>query len=139
LKRFVLDASVALAWLIDPSPAPYALRVQKYLQDGARAVVPALWRLELANGFVMAERRGNVTPTDALEIVENFEIVLTRSIEDSQQPISMKRIIGLAHKFLLTAYDAQYLDTAMTQDLPLATLDRKLEHAAERAGVPLVS
>jgi predicted nucleic acid-binding protein len=40
---------------------------------------------------------------------------------------------------LATAHDAQYLDTAITQDLPLATLDRQLEHAAKRAGVPLVS
>jgi predicted nucleic acid-binding protein len=138
LKRFVLDASVALAWFIDHPIAPYALRVQRLLLAGDRAVVPPLWRLEVANGFVVAERRGILTPSDTAQILQNFQIVLAQAIEENQQSLTLPRVIATAREFQLTAYDADYLETARTHQLPLATLDRRLEEAAVRAGVPLV-
>jgi len=138
VKRFVLDASVALAWFIDRSIAPYATRVQRLLLAGDRAVVPPLWRLEVANGFVTAERRGILTRSDTVQILQNFEIVLAQAIEDSQPSLPMRRVIATARECQLTAYDAEYLDTARIQQLPLATLDRHLEEAAVQAGVPLL-
>jgi predicted nucleic acid-binding protein len=138
LKRFVLDASLALAWFIDRPVAPYATRVQRLLLGGDRAVVPPLWRLEIANGFVVAERRGILTASDTAQILQNFQIVLTQAIEDSQQSFSLERLIATARQFRLTAYDAEYLDTARIEQLPLATLDQRLEAAAASAGVPLL-
>ena len=38
----------------------------------------------------------------------------------------------------LTVYDAQYLDLAMRENLPLASLDNRLCTAAGNVGVPLV-
>jgi predicted nucleic acid-binding protein len=138
VKRFVLDASVALAWFIDRPMAPYAARVKQRLLDGDRAVVPALWRLEVANGFVVSERRGILTPTDTAEILQSFELVLAQCIENSEGSIPMRRVIATAREFRLTAYDAEYLATARDQQLPIATLDRSLEEAAVRAGVRLL-
>ena len=138
MSRFVLDASVALAWSIDRPIAPYAVRVKQRLLNGDRAVVPALWRLEIANGFVVAERRGILTPSDIAQVLQNLETVLAQSVEDSSQPVTVRRVIATAQQFRLTAYDAEYLDTARLQQLPLATLDRQLEAAAVQAGVALV-
>jgi len=138
VKRFVLDASVALAWFVDRSIAPYAAGVRKLLLAGSRAVVPALWQLELVNGFVVAERRGVLTPSDTAQILQNFEIVLAQSIEIRHEPVSMRRIIATAREFQLTADDAAYLDLATEQQLPIATLDRHLAEAAKRARVRLL-
>ncbi|MGA8345060.1 MAG: type II toxin-antitoxin system VapC family toxin [Candidatus Sulfotelmatobacter sp.] len=138
MKRFVLDASVALAWFIDRSIAPYATAVRKHLLDGSRAVVPALWQLEVVNGFVIAERRGVLTSAEAMGILQNFEIVLGQSIEIRHEPVSMRRIIATAREFRLTAYDAAYLDLAREQQLPIATLDPHLVEAATRASIPLL-
>jgi predicted nucleic acid-binding protein len=138
VSRFVLDASVALAWSIDRPIAPYAVRVKQRLLNGDRAVVPALWRLEIANGFVVAERRGILTPSDIAQVLQNLETVLAQSVEDSSLPVTVRRIIATAQQFRLTAYDAEYLDTARLQQLPLATLDRQLEAAAVQAGIALV-
>ena len=44
-----------------------------------------------------------------------------------------------AREFRLTAYDAVYLEMALRQQLPLATLDRELRTAASKAGVEIVS
>lgn len=138
MKRFALDASVALAWFVDRQAPPYATAVKQRLLAGDRAVVPSVWRLEVANGFVMAERRGILTASDIAPALQNLEIVIAQSIEESARPVPMRHVIASARQFQLTASDAEYLDTARLQQLPLATLDRKLEQAATQAGVQLV-
>jgi len=137
LKRFVLDASVALAWFIDRSIAPYAVSVRQLLLSGNRAVVPPLWQVEVWNGVVMAERRGVISASDTAELLQNLEVLIGQSIETSQEALSSRRIVAAAREFRLTAYDAVYLALAMQLQLPLATLDRALHHAATKAGVPL--
>jgi predicted nucleic acid-binding protein len=139
VKRFVLDASVALAWFVDRPPAQYAEHIRQLLLRGNRAVVPALWQLEVANGFIIAERRGVLTSSDTMEALRNLDIVIAQAIENSQDAISMRRALHTAREFRLTAYDAAYLETALRQELPLATLDRQLAAAASKAGVEIVS
>jgi predicted nucleic acid-binding protein len=139
VKRFVLDASVALAWFLGRPTAPFADHVRDLLLGGNRAVVPALWQLEIANGFIVAERRGLHTISDTAEALRNLETVIAQAIETSQDNVSMRRAVQTAREFRLTAYDAVYLETALQQELPLATLDRQLVAAASRAGVEIVS
>jgi predicted nucleic acid-binding protein len=139
VKRFVLDASVALAWFVDRPTAPYAEHVKELLLRGDRAIVPALWQLEVANGFIIAERRGVLTPSDTVEALQNLEIVIAQAIENSQEFVSMRRALLAGRQFGLTAYDAVYLETALEQHSPLATLDRQLKAAASKAGVEILS
>jgi len=139
VRRFVLDASVALAWFLDRPTAHYADHVRQLLLRGDRAVVPALWQLEMANGFIVAERRGALTPSDTTEALENLDVVIVQAVEDSRDLVSMRALLRTAHKFQLTAYDAVYLEIALRQQLPLATLDRQLLAAASKAGVEIVS
>jgi predicted nucleic acid-binding protein len=137
LKHFVLDASVALAWFVDRPASPYAVRVSKVLANGGRAMVPALWRVEVPNGLLVAERRGVLSSSETALAIQQFEILLAQSIESAEQPVSLRRVFASAQQFQLTAYDACYLDLARETQLPLATLDRRLGEAAGRAGVPL--
>jgi predicted nucleic acid-binding protein len=139
LIRFVLDASVALAWFVDNPVAPYAARIKKALARHARAVVPGLWHLEMANGFAVAERRGILTAANATLGLVAIEQLLAQAIESSSDFISIRQALTTARKFQLSAYDAVYLDTARREHLPLATLDRKLVAAARQAGVELFS
>jgi predicted nucleic acid-binding protein len=46
-------------------------------------------------------------------------------------------VVALARTHNLTAYDASYLELAMREGIPLATLDDKLQAAAVTSGVPL--
>jgi predicted nucleic acid-binding protein len=138
VKRFVLDASIALAWFLDRPTAQYADHIRQLLLRGSRAVVPNLWHLEIANGFINAERRGLLTLSDTTEALQNLEIVIAQAIENSRDSISMRAVLRTAREFRLTAYDAVYLETSLQQELPLATLDRQLLPAASKAGVELV-
>jgi len=73
VTQFVLDACVALAWFIDNPVAHYALDVKKALAEDARAMVRALWHLEMANGLAMAERRKLLTGAEITECIINVE------------------------------------------------------------------
>lgn len=137
--RFVLDASVALAWFVDNPVASYAVRVRKSLVRDARAVVPGLWHLEMANGFAVAERRGVLTPANSSAGIATLEQLLSQVIESGTEFVPMRQVLATARDFQLSAYDALYLDTARRARLPLATLDRRLLSAARQAGVDVFS
>lgn len=137
--RFVLDASVALAWFVDNPLASYAVRVRKSLAGNVRAVVPGLWHLEMANGFAVGERRGVLTPANSTTGIATLEQLLVHAIESSANFIPMRQVLHTARDFQLSAHDAVYLDTARREGLPLATLDRRLLAAAQRAGVEVFS
>ena len=47
-------------------------------------------------------------------------------------------VLTLARRHRLTFYDAAYLELAVREALPLATLDQALATAARAEGVPLV-
>jgi predicted nucleic acid-binding protein len=138
VNRFVLDASVVLSWFVDRPTALYANHVRQLLVRGSRAVVPALWQFEIANGFVVAERRRVLSPLETADALRNLDALLVEAIENSQDIASMRLLLNMAREFGLTAYDAAYLDTALRRDLPLATLDRQLIAAASKAGVEIV-
>jgi len=138
VKRFVLDASVALGWFIDGPVPPYAIRVKQALLQGAQGVVPALWHLEMANGFVVAERRRILTATAVIRCLTDLELLLAQSIETSSEFGTMRPALTTARTFQLSAYDAVYLNTAKSEQIPLATLDKTLRAAAGSAGVELL-
>ena len=136
MKRFVLDASVALAWFVDVPVPDYAVKVQRALMTGAKAVVPALWHLEMANGFAMAERRRILAPRDVTASLVQVER-LSSHIETDQRLFSIRRALDPARACQLSAYDATYFEIARIEGLPLATLDRQLRNAASLAGITL--
>jgi predicted nucleic acid-binding protein len=99
-----------LAWFIDnPVPAD-ASRVKKSLFRDARAVVPGLCHLEVANGWVIAERRGILAAADAHRGMVLIEQLLAHSIESNTDLVPVRQAVTSARTFQLTAYDAVYLD-----------------------------
>jgi len=138
VKGFVLDASVALAWLLDDPVPAYALNVKNSLRK-SRPLVPALWTLEVANALALAERRGNLTSEQVTRSMSLVEHLLGETIEVIASVVTFRQVLATARSFRLTAYDAVYLETARSESLPLATLDRALRAAAPQAGVELLS
>src|SRR5215469_10408339 len=54
--QFALDCSVTMAWCFDDEATPYTDGVRDSLAE-VRAVVPALWPVEVANATLVGERR----------------------------------------------------------------------------------
>jgi len=137
LSRFVLDASAALGWVAANPPSPYALKIKESLLNGARAVVPALWHLELANWFALAERKRVLGESQAGLVLSALDSIVSQTIDTETEVISIRQVLLTANRFRISAYDAAYLDLAQQEGLPLATLDQRLRAAAKTAGVEL--
>lgn len=139
MSHFVLDASVALAWFLDNPVPNYAIHVRDTLLKGSRAMVPALWHLELANGFAVAERRQILTATDVNQGLRNVEQLLAYALDIDEKVVPVRRALTTARAYQLSTYDATYLNLAIEANLPLATLDQSLRRAASRAEVQLLT
>ena len=126
----VLDASVAAAWILPDETDAFAALIQSRLTSDS-AIVPVIWRYEMRNLLVMAERRGRLAPA-ASDAVLGILARLPISIDASADDASMTAI---ARRRGLTIYDSAYLELAARADLPLATLDRRLREAAKAEGI----
>lgn len=138
MRRFVLDASVALRWFLDASVPPYAERVKQLLIKGGRAAVPALWHLEMSNGLAVAERRSILDAASVDQALLTIEQIVSQRVDTSSSFVSTRHALATARGFQLSAYDAVYLDLARHEKLPLATLDERLRAAAAHAGVEIL-
>jgi predicted nucleic acid-binding protein len=137
VNAFVLDASVSAAWIVPDPDSDYALQVRQRLADGSRALVPALWPIEMANTLAKAVRRGILSEEQADYGLSRIEVLLISGprieVQSSAQTIRQAYETGRKHQ--LSAYDGCYLELAHREGLPLATLDKTLRKAAARAGV----
>lgn len=137
MTRFVLDASVALAWFLDSPAHPYAVHAKQALLRGGKGVVPALWHLEIANGLIVAERRKLLTTADASIALSSLERIVLQVLEVHGDPVSVREAFATARSFTLSAYDGVYLELARAERIALASLDKSLRTAATKAGVEL--
>jgi len=61
VKRFVLDASVTVAWFFEDESTGFTEGVLDLISAGAQALAPAIWPFEVANALLVAERRKRIT------------------------------------------------------------------------------
>jgi predicted nucleic acid-binding protein len=134
---FVLDNSVAMRWCFEEATHPYAESVLDRLQAGEGAVVPIIWLYEASAVLSRAQSRGTLAAAKADEFIGELQALDIRADEESAARI-FTDVHRLAILHRLTSYDAAYLELALRQKLPLATLDDDLIQASERAGVPLL-
>jgi predicted nucleic acid-binding protein len=139
VSDFVLDASVALAWVLDNPIPPYAMDVRRALGNGKRGLVPALWHLEIANGLISAERRQDLVGADLMDALATIQATAAQVLDTDMTLIALAEALTNARSFQWTAYDSVYLNLAQRDRLPLATLDKRLRTAATRAGIPAMS
>jgi predicted nucleic acid-binding protein len=136
MKDFVLDASVALGWLIDDPTSPYSQRVQELMLNGSRSVVPVHWHLEIANALLTAERR-KILRRDLSEILANISALMP-FIETDDLADDIGTLVGMGQRQQLTAYDAAYTALAARRNIPLATQDAAMLSAARRMKIPIL-
>ena len=132
----VLDASLTLSWFFKDERTPGADAILSEVTEKG-AVVPALWRLEVANALQMAVRRKRIDASfrdGALTQLSRLSI----SADPDTDAYAWTVILQLADRFQLTLYDAAYLELAGRRRLPLATLDRELRDASAALGITLL-
>jgi predicted nucleic acid-binding protein len=117
--KFVLDASVSVRWFI-----------------ASQQFVPAIWPIEMAATLVrevIVDGSALQQATAFLEVIETFDI----SVAAMQNSMRAHFVSSRTHR--LRPADATYVELALALNLPLATEDKAMIAAAQRAGVPLLA
>lgn len=128
---FVLDASVSLTWFFEDEFSDYTRRVRAALM-AERAMAPWIWCVEVANGLVVAERRGRI---EAAKVDRASTLLAALPVDVDTSAPNPSRLLEICRRHQRTAYDAVYLDLARREGYPLATVDAGLIQACKEAGV----
>ncbi|MGH7050605.1 MAG: type II toxin-antitoxin system VapC family toxin [Acetobacteraceae bacterium] len=132
----VIDASLTLAWYFEDESTPAAQEVLDRVAE-AGAMVPGLWRLEVANGFQTAIRRKRIDTRYRDASLDELTL-LPIAVDVETSSCAWTTTLRLAERFSLSLYDATYLELAERRSLPLATLEAALRIAAPALGVVLL-
>ena len=132
----VIDASMTVAWLFsdEPSEIPQTV-LRRVAAEGA--LVPSLWRLEIANVLRNAVRRKRCDTgyaTRCLQRLGRLQIVV--DAETDAQAWGRTRQLSIEHD--LTVYDAAYLELAIRRRRPLASRDAALLKAGRKTGLDVL-
>lgn len=132
----VLDASVALSWLLPDEHHAHALHVRDRITS-ARAHVTNFWRCEILNALLMAGRRKRYDLSRLNEDTRALAL-LPIDMDEETWTHAWSEAARLAQTHRLTAYDAAYLELAKRLGCPLATFDGELAAAARAVNVALL-
>jgi predicted nucleic acid-binding protein len=120
--RIVVDASVALKWVLDElgSEAAAALRDQEL-------IAPALWLAEAANGLWRHARIGDISGDQAAAY---FSELLKAPVASLPTEPHLERALKLAVEIGYPVYACTYLALALHHGTHVVTADRRFVFAA---------
>jgi predicted nucleic acid-binding protein len=103
--RFVVDASIAIAWVHPSQATTETDDLLDAIGDGARFVVPALWLVEVANALLVLERRRKIRQAERLDALATLG-ALAPVIDEEGYRLAFGRVSKIAAAHDLTIYDA---------------------------------
>jgi predicted nucleic acid-binding protein len=129
----VLDASIAACWAFpdEQDPRADAALARVRIED---VVVPGLWWFEVRNILVVNESRKRITESGTKSFLRELDRLRIRVDREPEE----NTVLRLARTHFLSVYDASYLELAVREAIPVATLDGKLASAAVAEGIELV-
>lgn len=132
----VVDASVALSWLLPGEETPLCLSLRDRAVDNPEIelfVPPNFW-YEVANTLWVAVRRERLTQSMAMAALESLI-----EFQFTVWTVEPAACLALSFQQNLSVYDSAYLSLALEQGSTLWTLDQTLAEAAGRLDIPVES
>jgi predicted nucleic acid-binding protein len=134
---FVVDASVAMGWLLRSQADQYTSVAEGALLNSP-AWIPYHFGIEILRSLRSQERRNLLTSREVDEAISRLlDFPLQQDADGLLE--HTPTIVALARREGLRVADAGYLELALRLELPLATRDAALARAVERSGASLFS
>ena len=95
---------------------------EKVLHKDHHWAAPFLWRSEFRNVLSVSVRKSLLTIEDALEIVEQAELLM----RGNEYSLTSPSILRLVSKSDCSAYDCEFVALAREHRIPLITMDKKI-------------
>jgi predicted nucleic acid-binding protein len=124
---FVVDNSVAVAWLYPGQATPYTEHLLER-STGNTLHTAFIWPAEFANAASVMVKRGLLTDdlgSAMIQTAETFGFMVDRA------PADLIKLYQISRQHSLSVYDAAYLELAMRLGIPLATRDKVLAAASQ--------
>ena len=122
---------MVISWLIDDERDIVAKAAADAVASNG-AIVPALWRWEVQNALLVAERRKRIDPGSIESALAQLAAL----------PISVNAFtplfgpeLDIARRMNISVYDAAYLELALSRGAKLMTRDERLADAASTLNV----
>lgn len=133
--KLVLDASVALKWVLVETNSDAARRLrQAFTQHVHDLIAPDTFAVEVAHALTKAERRGFIGLGQANLLLA--KILSTRPALHSYLR-NLPRAVEISSTVRIGGYDCLYLARAESENCELVTADNRLVNAMP--GFPIVS
>ena len=120
MTGYVVDASVAVKWLVEEVLSDEAARL---LDDDSMLVVPPLLFAEAANALWAMRRRGDIAAADLAEAVETLRAAPVSML--LSMPDLTAAATRLASDLDHPVYDCFYLALAVHTQYPVVTADTR--------------
>jgi predicted nucleic acid-binding protein len=133
--RYVLDASVALKWVLVEPDSAKARRLRDDVRNAVHELIaPDSFPLEVAHALTKAERRGLIL--DAGNLWQ--DVMTTAPLLAPALPLTA-RAIQLARAARIGVYDCLYVALAQREGCPLLTAVDRLQRSLPGRPVVLLS
>lgn len=131
----VIDASVALSWVLPAEDTDQALSLRNHTLNNPQTIllVPPTFWYEVTNVLWVATRRqrlNNHNALKALDLLIDFEFTVWFA--------ELENCLNLSLNLNLAVYDTAYLDIAIDQQATLWTMDQRLKKVAENLGITVL-
>jgi len=127
--KIVADTNTFLAVALDEPEKSQIVRATM----GHDLVAPEVLPFEIGNALTAMLKKGAISPE---EVPAAWHAV--QAIPVDLRGLDMPAALALAVRFGVYAYDAYFLECALSLRLPLLTLDRGMKHIARELSIPLV-
>jgi predicted nucleic acid-binding protein len=127
--KLVLDASVALKWVLPEADSDRAIALQTNYETGVHDLIaPDTFPVEVAHSLARAERRGLIHPPEALLRFQQLALTLPRL---HSYLAVLPRALEIASQARIGVYDCLYVALAEREGCPLVTADQRLVNTFE--------
>src|SRR5260221_14682403 len=119
-----------MAWCFEDEASPQTDEIQDWLTAGARAYVPTLWHLEIANVLWSCERRKRITESDTTQFLAVLSALnITNDQQTQQHPC--QTTVGLAPRHGLSVFNPAHFLLTRPLGVPLGSKDEPLRKVAK--------
>ncbi len=127
MKGYVVDASVAVKWLV---AEPFSEEAAVLLDSGATLVAPDLLFAEATSGLAAKHRHGEMNQEQLAEAVDLLRLAPVATPLSMRQlaPSTARLAVDLGHP----VYDCLYLALAIHEGYPLVTADTRFYNKVRR-------
>jgi len=127
--NIVSDTNIFLAVALDEPEKERIIQLTSEFD----AIAPEILPYEIGNALSAMIKRKQITTEEALSAQKMVGLIPVRLVG-----VDIQQALKIAIKFNIYAYDAYFLQCAMTMSYPLITLDKRMKQVAAKLNIAVL-